>query len=315
MICGKNRALCGFLAASLFITLASGICADEAARQQRSIPGYVLGDLDGDSEVSWDDDKLFKEYFAGIETEMQYICADINEDGFVTRRDAMILARYLAGWDGYSLGAESAKLPWEVPGAKQPADYTFAEFNALTSDQQMAFQNSFGSIEAFIAWLEKAQEEADKLPWEEPGAKQPCDYTYAEFLALTGDQQMAFQNSFGSIEAFEAWLEKAQADKLPWDEPGAKQPCDYTYAEYMALTGDQQMAFQNSFGSIEAFEEWLEKAQADKLPWDEPGAKQPEEYTWEEFLNLTPDQQIAFQNSFEEADGFAKWAEKNQPEE
>ena len=73
MICGKNRALCGFLAASLFITLASGICADEAARQQRSIPGYVLGDLDGDSEVSWDDDTLFKEYFAGIETEMQYI--------------------------------------------------------------------------------------------------------------------------------------------------------------------------------------------------------------------------------------------------
>lgn len=217
-------------------------------------------------------------------------------------------------------------LPWEN-GGKQPSDYTWAEFEALTAAQQMAFQNSFGSVEAFDAWLQKAQtEDSDTstesdLPWEN-GGKQPSDYTWAEFEALTAAEQMAFQNSFGSIEAFDAWLQKAQADDsvetdMPW-ENGGKQPADYTWAEFEALTAAEQMAFQNSFGSIEAFDAWLQKAQADEsekidLPW-ENGGKQPVEYTWAEFEALTGEQQIAFQKSFGSIDDFDKWLTANQPQ-
>ncbi len=216
------------------------------------------------------------------------------------------------------------QLPWEN-GGKQPSEYTWAEFEALTAGQQMAFQNSFGNIEAFDAWMQKAQGnesvETD-LPWEN-GGKQPADYTWAEFEALTAAQQMAFQNSFGNVEAFDAWLQKTQGSEsvetdLPW-ENGGKRPTDYTWAEFEALTAGQQMAFQNSFGSVEAFDSWLQKAQGSEsvetdLPW-ENGGKQPAEYTWAEFEALTAGQQMAFQKSFGNIEAFDAWLQKAQESE
>ena len=50
-----------------------------------------------------------------------------------------------------------------------------------------------------------------------------------------------------------------------------------------------------------------------KNPWDEKGAKQPSEYTWEEFEALSAAQQMAFQNSFESIDDFDKWLTANNP--
>ena len=43
-----------------------------------------------------------------------------------------------------------------------------------------------------------------------------------------------------------------------------------------------------------------------ELPW-ENGGKQPSEYTWEEFNDLTGPQQIKFQNSFSSSDEFEQW--------
>ena len=197
--------------------------------------------------------------------------------------------------------------PWEKPGAKQPAEYTMAEFEALTAGQQMAFQNYLGEKD-FEAWLNAAQNPQEPNPWDEPGAKQPQDYTMAEFEALTAGQQVAFQNYLGS-DAFNAWLEKTQNQpvKNPWDEPGAKQPADYTMAEFEALTTAQQMAFQNYLGQAD-FEAWLSKVEdrPESNPWESPGAKQPEEYTMEEFETLTAAQQMAFQN-YLGAEGFEAW--------
>jgi hypothetical protein len=96
--------------------------------------------------------------------------------------------------------------PWEKPGAKQPADYTWEEFEALTGAQQMAFQDYLGE-KGFEEWLNRVQNQTEKNPWEEPGTKQPQDYTYEEFEALTAAQQMAFQDYLGE-EAFEAWLNR-----------------------------------------------------------------------------------------------------------
>ncbi len=154
------------------------------------------------------------------------------------------------------------------------------------------------------------------LPWEN-GGKQPSEYTWEEFEALEGGQQIAFQNSFESFEEFDKWMQEAQfgTEKNPWDEKGAKQPSEYTWEEFEALSAAQQMMFQNSFESFEEFDKWMQEAQSgtEKNPWDEKGAKQPSEYTWEEFEALSAAQQMAFQNSFESLEEFDKWLIVNNP--
>ena len=99
-----------------------------------------------------------------------------------------------------------AECPWEEPGAKQPEEYTWAEFEALSGAEQIAFQNALGQ-EAFEAWMEAAQNRSGAYPWEEPGAKEPEEYTWAEFEALSGEHQIAFQRVMG-VEAFEAWMNR-----------------------------------------------------------------------------------------------------------
>lgn len=46
---------------------------------------------------------LLKQYFAGHNVSIKNIDADMDNSGSVTRKDAMILARYLDGWKGYSV--------------------------------------------------------------------------------------------------------------------------------------------------------------------------------------------------------------------
>ncbi len=215
-------------------------------------------------------------------------------------------------------------LPWEN-GGKQPPEYTWAEFEALTPGQQMKFQSYFESSDLFEAWRQNAQgeppEEEIYLPWEN-GGKQPSAYTWAEYEALNPGQQMKFQDSFGSAELFDEWRQSVQGSDpgsdvyLPW-ENGGKQPSDYTWAEFEALNEGQQMAFQDSFGSFELFDAWMQRAQGSDpgndvyLPW-ENGGKQPSEYTWAEFEALNEGQQMAFQNSFGSFELFEAWMQRAQ---
>lgn len=209
----------------------------------------------------------------------------------------------------YRVQSQMEDIPWNEPGAKQPADYTWAEFENLTGAQQMLFQYHLGA-ENFSKWMENAQTQVETNPWDAPGAKQPADYTIAEFEALTGSQQMAFQNHLGAA-AFDSWLKKdqdqSQSKANPWDAPGAKQPAEYTMGEFEALTASQKMDFQNYLGSA-GFDAWLNKyqSQMEANPWDTPGAKQPAEYTWEEFEALAGAQQMAFQNHLG-AEDFETW--------
>ena len=66
-------------------------------------------------------------------------------------------------------------------------------------------------------------------------------------------------------------------------------PKDYTWAEYAALTNKQKAAFADYLGAS-GFQDWLNRVQGQKetvYPWEKPGAKQPEDYTWEEYSALT----------------------------
>ena len=215
-----------------------------------------------------------------------------------------------------------ANYPWEETGAKQPNEYSWTEYEALTDNQKQAFENTFDSTEAFDTWLEQAHEDffdSLDLPWKN-GGKQPSEYTYAEYEALTTIQQVAFQNHLGS-DVFEDWLKKTQgnesgANNLPW-ENGGKQPDEYTYAEYETLTAAQQISFKKYLGN-EGFLEWLQKVTENEsgvnnLPW-ENGGKQPSEYTYIEYEALTVEQQLAFKNHLG-SEVFTEWLQKAEAED
>ncbi len=197
-------------------------------------------------------------------------------------------------------------MPWSKPGAKQPKDYTWEEYQALTPEQSEFFQDSFSSPAEFQKWMDKAIETS--LPWKKAGAKQPKDYSLAEFESLTPMQQEYFQDSFTG-DGFIKWYNFAVQSTMPWSKPGANQPKDYTWEEYQALTAEQAEFFQDSFGTTDAFVKWMNKAIESSLPWKKAGAKQPKDYTWEEFEALTPIQQEYFQEEFS-GDGFFNWYKK-----
>lgn len=170
--------------------------------------------------------------------------------------------------------AEEEKLPWET-GGKTPDTYTWEEYKALSDEQKIAFMLYFESISAYAEWRETAlwndemmqngssgsqnvgEEVTEEIPWEN-GGKPPIQYTWAEFLALSPYLQMEFQNSFESSDAFEAWQLNAQSGGTltPWELEG-RHPSEYTWAEFIALSPEMQIRFQNSFASIDEFDQWL----------------------------------------------------------
>ena len=147
------------------------------------------------------------------------------------------------------------------------SDVTWDDFCAMTEEEIQEFIASFENYADFEKWLERMQKDTPendaKYPWEEPGAKQPKDYTWDEFSSLNEEQMDAFIASFESSAAFERWAEKVQnagpGYQYPWEKAGAKQPNDYTWDEFSDLSDDEMAAFMDWFGSEESFEAWLEK--------------------------------------------------------
>jgi len=69
------------------------------------ITDYLLGDVNGDGEVTNKDRLMLSRYLAkwdGYEIDkLVFDAADINGDGDITNRDRLLLSRHLAKWDGY----------------------------------------------------------------------------------------------------------------------------------------------------------------------------------------------------------------------
>ena len=244
-------------------------------------------------QMPWDkegskqpEDYTLEEFEALTPVQQEYFLNSFTGDGFMR-------------W--YKTAMQNT-MPWSQPGAKQPKDYTWEQFEALTPMQQEYFQDSFTG-DGFMQWYKAAIQ--NTMPWSQPGAKQPKDYTWEQFESLTSMQQEYFQESFIG-DGFIKWYNFAVQSTMPWSKPGAKQPKDYTWEEYQALTPEQAEFFRDSFGSTEAFVEWMNKPIESSLPWKKAGAKQPKDYTFEEFEALTPMQQEYFRKSFV-GDGFIKW--------
>lgn len=203
---------------------------------------------------------------------------------------------------------------------KQPEDYTWQEYQAMSPQEQDAFYQLFGSLDAFEAWLEKvkpADTAAPELTWNKPG-KTPDAYTWEEYQTLSNLEKDAFYRWFGSEAAFETWLEAARPDAIApdftWDKPG-KTPEDYTWEEYQALSALEQEAFYRWFGSKSAFEAWQKKAKPSGTEPAVSWTKQPDAYTWEEYQALSPQEQDAFFQWFGSLEDFEAWMDRVCPEE
>lgn len=217
---------------------------------------------------------------------------------------------------------------------QNPETFSWAEFEALDAAQQILFQRSFASDEAFTQWLTRMQPRIDETesqppeyPWETDGTKQPEDYTWEEFCALDASTQIAFQYAFEKDE-FQTWMDQFEQEGEPvLDKNSTQWEHDldsYTWSAFQAMTPEQQIQFQNAFTDMDAFLRWKERVnpsdtedvpELEGNPWEMDGAKAPAEYSWEDFLTLTASQQIAFQQAFPEEDGFLRWYEKALPEE
>ncbi len=230
-------------------------------------------------------------------------------------------------------GQRAEKMPWEAAGSKQPAEYTWEEFQNLKGIQKDHFFESFGSAESFEQWMAAAGGSAQPTvpavenPWEQDG-KQPGDYTWEEYLNLTYEQKDAFFEAFDSAEAFEIWKGEVNASKetetpVPAQTETEKPSATVSWEDFMAMTPEEQEAFFESFESPEAFEAWMnaeqpvvgeQEPEKEKYPWQN-GGKYPSEYTWEEFLALSPEAQEAFFLSFSSPEQFETWMNRVKPAE
>ena len=63
----------------------------------------LIGDVNNNHALDSNDINMLQQYFAGSLIPIATAVADADEDGVLSRRDIMILARHLAGWEGYTL--------------------------------------------------------------------------------------------------------------------------------------------------------------------------------------------------------------------
>lgn len=155
---------------------------------------------------------------------------------------------------------------WNTQG-KQPDEYTWDEYQKLSPEEQDAFFLWFRSREAFETWMKSAKPEENNTgneEWNQTG-KQPDQYTWAEYQTLSPVDKDLFYGWFASREAFEAWMKSAKPEENStgneeWNQPG-KQPDQYIWAEYQALSPEEQDLFYRWFPSMDAFEAWMDQAQ------------------------------------------------------
>lgn len=205
---------------------------------------------------------------------------------------------------------------WNEPG-KAPNEYTWEEYQALTPEKQEAFYQWFESATDFEAWMESVQTPEDTTPvWDKSG-KTPSEYTLEEYQTLSPEEQDAFYHWFASEDEFMSWMNDAMPEPEEEEDPDwEKTPQDYTWEEYQSLTPQEQEVFYHWFGSVEEFEAWMnEVTPVETMPekWDKPG-KAPNEYTWDEYLALTPEEQDLFYLWFANRDDFEAWMEQVQAE-
>lgn len=107
-----------------------------------------------------------------------------------------------------------------------------------------------------------------------------------------------------------------------------KKPQLYTWEEFEALSPEEQLVFPDRFENMQAFNDWLNRAQGNAagtsateivetvpVPTVVLGDKAPEDFTWEDYQELPPDQQMVFPDAFDSMESFQDWLNRVQPSE
>lgn len=181
-------------------------------------------------------------------------------------------------------------------------NYTYAEYLALTADEQAAYKASFDSFSVhsgwtFDKWLEQAvagvtytdyirMTDEQKTVFEGLCADFDTWYAgvvenlrYAEYFLLTADEQAAYEQLRGS--AYDAWFVAASEG--------------FTYTDYVMFTYEQQQAYQATFSNATGFDNlynyWLENM------------------TYEEFMALPMHQKLQYRKTYSSIANFLVWYE------
>ena len=208
--------------------------------------------------------------------------------------------------------ANDSVCPWEN-GGKEPCEYTLEEFEALSETQKEMFISWFGDKETFEAWKATAESEIENGGVSLESDKNPHEYTWTEFEALSNEQQELFFEKFETPEDFSEWMNIAQFEetygKLPWKN-GGKEPREYTLEEFEALSDAQKEMFFEWFETSEAFDAWMSKVQPETakadMSWDD-GDKKPSEYSFKEYEALSDTQKEMFFEWFTTPEAFDEW--------
>lgn len=181
-------------------------------------------------------------------------------------------------------------------------NYTYAEYLALTAEEQAAYQASFESFSVHSGWT------FDK--WLEQAV---AGVTYTDYVRMTADQQTTFQTLCADFDTWYAGVvenlryaeyflltseEQSAYDALrgdAWDAWFAAASEGFTYTDYVMLTYEQQLAYQAAF--------------SDTTDFDNLYAQWLENMTYEEFMNLTMHQKLQYRKTYSSIANFLVWYE------
>ena len=207
-------------------------------------------------------------------------------------------------------------LTWDKPG-KEPEQYSWEEYQELSYEDQEKFYQWFDSEEMFEEWMETVNLEETtlfSLEWDKTG-KEPDQYSWDEYQELSYEDQEKFYQWFDSEEAFEKWVTDAESEETTVDmekwSNTEKKPNEYTWDEYQALDGAEREAFYQWFDSADDFNKWVNTVRPVQnisvvTQWNDT-EKKPSEYTWEEYQNLSGEEQEKFYQWFDSLNAFEEW--------
>ena len=179
-------------------------------------------------------------------------------------------------------------------------NYTYAEYLALTADEQAAYKASFDSFSVhsgwtYDKWLSQAVANVTYTDYVRMTAEQKTVFEglcadfdswytsvvenlrYAEYFLLTADEQVDYDQLRGS--EYDAWFVAASAG--------------FTYTDYVMFTYEQQQAYQATFSDATGFDNlynyWLENM------------------TYEEFMALPMHQKLQYRKTYSSIANFLTW--------
>ena len=111
---------------------------------------------------------------------------------------------------------------------------------------------------------------------------------------------------------------------LPFNE--VKNPQKITWEQYQQLSPEEQAYFPDNFENMDEYNAWYEKNNPNdqksdidqtevKIPIIDLQGKSPLEWTWEEYQELSPEEQAYFPDYFESFEEYQLWYDKVSAEE